>query len=297
MSSPVNAANNDIPDDNTNNPNITNVDITNTENVEVNTENVEVNTENVDITNTENVEVNTENAEVKIKKQKKTTKRKKTQAAKEADYLTEDPIMEDQQFTCVSFLKTSSINEATRDKTLTVSGFKVRGSYSTIEEAQKRCDFLTKCDPFHNIYVASVGKWCPYEDDPEKAKNNEYMNKDLNKLMKSYIEQQSEAKEFHEIRKQDMIKKAMEEAQKIKENPATPVVLPTDSNIPTETSDPIESKIKTKRRKTIKKIKTEVEENKNELENNKKNIDDSLDKLKKLEDEFNEKMKELESKQ
>ena len=30
-------------------------------------------------------------------------------------------------------------------------------------------------DPYHNIYVGNVGKWLPFEDNPEKAKDNNYM--------------------------------------------------------------------------------------------------------------------------
>ena len=135
----------------------------------------------------------------------------------EIDYLTEDPIIEEQKYVCVSFLKPSSIIEEKRPKDLSVCGFKVRGGYSTYEEAKARADFLNKCDPYHNIYIAEMGKWCPFEDDPEKAKDAEYMNKDLNKLMKSYWNQQTEAKQFHELRKQDMIKKALDDVNKRKE--------------------------------------------------------------------------------
>ena len=87
------------------------------------------------------------------------------------DYLTEDPIISEQKFMCISFLKPSSIEEKHRNKDLTVCGVKVRGCYATYEEAKQRADFLQKCDSYHNIYIGEVGKWCPFEDDPEKAKD------------------------------------------------------------------------------------------------------------------------------
>jgi hypothetical protein len=135
---------------------------------------------------------------------------------KEIDYLTEDPTISEQKYMCISFLKPSSVDAKNKPKNLTVCGVKIRGSYSTYEEAKARADFLQKCDQYHNIYIGEVGKWCPFEDNPEKAKDSEYMNKDLNKLMKSYWKQQSDAKEHHEIRKQEMIKKAMDEVNKKK---------------------------------------------------------------------------------
>jgi len=197
----------------------------------------------------------------------------------EIDYLTEDPIITEQKFMCISFLKPSSIEEKYRNKDLTVCGVKVRGCYSTYEEAKQRADFLQKCDSYHNIYIGEVGKWCPFEDDPEKAKDSEYMNKDLNKLMKTYNNQQSEAKEFHEIRKQEMIQKAIAETNNKKE----------------ENSLTTEKKTKKKSDK-LTEMKNNLESNKEELDNEKNRIDENINILRKLQDELNEKYRELEKK-
>ena len=197
----------------------------------------------------------------------------------EIDYLTEDPIITEQKFMCISFLKPSSIDEKYRNKDLTVCGVKVRGCYSTYEEAKQRADFLQKCDSYHNIYIGEVGKWCPFEDDPEKAKDSEYMNKDLNKLMKTYNNQQSEAKEFHEIRKQEMIQKAISETNNKKE----------------ENSLTIEKKTKKKSDK-LTEMKNNLESNKEELDNEKNRIDENINILRKLQDELNEKYRELDKK-
>ena len=192
------------------------------------------------------------------------------------DYLTEDPIVSEQKFMCISFLKPSSIEEKYRNKDLTVCGVKVRGCYATYEEAKQRADFLQKCDSYHNIYIGEVGKWCPFEDDPEKAKDSEYMNRDLNKLMKTYNNQQSEAKEYHELRKQDMVKKAvLETDNKKKENEQS-------------------SDTKTKKSEKLTEIKNNIEVNKEELENEKNRIDENINVLRKLQDELNDKYRELE---
>lgn len=201
--------------------------------------------------------------------------------SKEIDYLTEDPILSEQKYMCVSFLKPSNIEESKRPKDITVCGFKFRGAYSTYEEAKTRADFLQKCDPYHNIYIGEVGKWCPFEDNPDKAKDSEYMNKDLNKLMKSYWQQQNEAKEFHELRKQDMIKKALEEANKKKED---------NENNP-------EVKKKTKKNKDENKLdemKNEIKIQTEELEREKKEKEESINRLRKLEEELALRMKEME---
>jgi hypothetical protein len=236
-------------------------------------------------------------------KQKKVLKKPKNVAQntendntkEEIDYLTEDPVISDQLFVCVSFLKPSSIAEKYRPNDLSVCGFKVRGSYGSYDEAKARADFLNKCDPYHNVYVAEVGKWCPFEDDPEKAKDNEYMNKDLNKLMKNYWKQQSDAKEYHELRKQDMIKKALEDVNKRKEENTTNADADEQSEAEhTKTAKKKKSKTKTAK---LEEMKSELETGKTDLDNEKKEVDENINTLRRLEEELAEKIKEMEQEQ
>ena len=198
----------------------------------------------------------------------------------EIDYLTEDPTLSEQKYMCISFLKPSSVEDKYKNKDLTVCGVKVRGCYSTYDEAKQRADFLQKCDSYHNIYIGEVGKWCPFEDDPEKAKDSEYMNKDLNKLMKTYSNQQTEAKEFHEVRKQDMVKKAIEDADKKKK----------ENSITEEET----SKKKTNKSEKLNLMKNNLELDKEGLDSEKNRIDENINALRKLQDELSDKYKEIE---
>lgn len=90
-------------------------------------------------------------------------------------------------------------DEFYRDNKLqtTVRGLKVRGSYSTKEEASARSKKLQKSDPIHDIYVADVGKWLPWDPSPSQIKEQEYANDELNKLMKSYNENQEKRDDFY----------------------------------------------------------------------------------------------------
>ena len=45
---------------------------------------------------------------------------------------------------------------------------------------------LTEIDPHFNIYIAQVGLWVPWVDDPQKADDVVYANEELNDLMKNY---------------------------------------------------------------------------------------------------------------
>ena len=134
--------------------------------------------------------------------------------SKKIDYLTTDPEIPGQRWVCLSFLTPELVK---MEKNCNVRSVKVRGVYSSEEEAKDRCEKLQKLDGLHNVYIAPVGKWLPWCDDPEKATDFEYAESELNKLMKAYQKNQENAKMMHEERKNEMIKKNNEEAERQKE--------------------------------------------------------------------------------
>ena len=132
--------------------------------------------------------------------------------SKKIDHLTSDPIIEDQKWVCLSFLTPELVKY---DKKCDVRSVKVRGCYATEEEAKRRCEELQTYDGLHNVYIAPVGKWLPWCDDPEKANDFEYSENELNKLMKAYKKNQDSAKMMHEQRKNDMINKNKEDNEQV----------------------------------------------------------------------------------
>lgn len=132
--------------------------------------------------------------------------------SKKIDYLTTDPDIPGQNWVCLSFLTPELVK---MDKNCDVRSVKVRGCYSSEEEAKKRCEQLQTIDGLHNVYVAPVGKWLPWCDDPEKATDSEYAENELNKLMKAYKKNQEKAKMLHEERKNAMVNQNVKE---VKEN-------------------------------------------------------------------------------
>jgi len=131
------------------------------------------------------------------------------------DYLDEDPVISSQKYCVISVLTPKNFKDV--DDKSSMYTFKVRGSYETVEEAQKRIQFLNSIDPNVNIYLAEVGKWCPFEDDPEKAKDAVYKDEELNRLMKGYKENQEKAKEHFQQRKVEMVAKALADTKEKKE--------------------------------------------------------------------------------
>ena len=122
------------------------------------------------------------------------------------DYLFEDPSVPNQKYVCLSILTPKNFKEQTTMHTL-----KIRGCYDTEEEARKRANYLRNIDPNIDVLVGDVGKWLPFDNDPEKAKEHDYQNKRLNDMMKGYNDNQEKAKEFHEQRKNEMIMRSLKE--------------------------------------------------------------------------------------
>ena len=99
----------------------------------------------------------------------------------------------------------------------TMHGLKVRGVYSTQEQATARAKALNKKDPYFNVYVADVGEWLPWDPEPEEVKDQEYQSDDLNKLMQAYKENAAKSDEFFEEEKRQKMAKAAAEVKASKE--------------------------------------------------------------------------------
>ena len=86
-----------------------------------------------------------------------------------------------------------------------IRGIKIRGSYESLDEAQARAEKLRKNDPNFNVYVASVGCWCPWSPDPEDIKDAKYAETELNTLMMKYKENVDQREEVYGRRKQQVV--------------------------------------------------------------------------------------------
>ena len=230
------------------------------------------------------------------------------------DYLDEDPVISSQKYCVVSVLTPKNFKEV--DEKSSMYTFKVRGSYDTVEEAQKRIQFLNSIDPNVNIYLAEVGKWCPFEDDPEKAKDSVYKDEELNRLMKGYKENQEKAKEHFQQRKAEMVAKALVDTKEKKEKLKAEederkkllkkviVDAPTEGSVDGQSvsgqsvnSQSVDVKVEEtlqEKEKQLKEKENKVLEGKKEIEQKKEEIHTKEDKIRKLNDEMNAAKKKYE---
>ena len=204
--------------------------------------------------------------------------------SKKISNLTTDPQILGQSWVCLSFLTPESVKMKTD-----VRSVKVRGVYGTEDEARKRCEDLRSFDPNFNIYVAPVGHWLPWCDDPEKASDFDYANKKLDELMKGYQENRSKAKLIHEERKNKMVKKSLKEIEQ-KNNKKSLIEI---ESVDAELVKMAEKELALqKEKKEIDQGTSSLEESENKLkeqqtelkktEKNIKNIDDELHKAEEL---------------
>jgi hypothetical protein len=94
-------------------------------------------------------------------------------------------------------------------------GLKIRGTYSTQEEAELRCKLLREVDPNHNVYVGPVGMWMPWEPEAYKTGRVEYMEDELNQLMSEKNKNEAAAKQQFEKRVIEAKRAAIKENIKI----------------------------------------------------------------------------------
>jgi predicted nucleic acid-binding Zn-ribbon protein len=227
---------------------------------------------------------------------------------KTIDYLFEDPEIPTQKFALISIVGPHMKQKCD------VWGLKIRGVSDTLERAKAQCQKLLRIDNNYDIYTVEVGKFFPLAVEPHQISDIEYENKQLNTLVKSYLENKESANELWHKRKAEMIQNAIKEGQNQEEfsnKPEHPVAVLYRIRDYEQTINELQSQLKTVNERLDKardkfsgytdieksdamaKIENEVSKNK-EIESNEKRQDESInvesiiEKLKKDEVELEE---------
>lgn len=93
-------------------------------------------------------------------------------------------------------------------------GVKIRGVFSTQEEAEMMCKKLREIDPSHDVYVGSVGMWMPFHPEAYKTGKVEYLEDELNQLMNDKKTNEEKAKTEFEARIRETKRFAIEDNKK-----------------------------------------------------------------------------------
>tara|TARA_Y100000389_G_scaffold136015_2_gene133545 strand:+ start:15952 stop:16632 length:681 start_codon:yes stop_codon:yes gene_type:complete len=98
-----------------------------------------------------------------------------------------------------------------------VRGLKVRGVYDTYAEAEKRAKSLQQLDRSFHVFIAQVGYWLPWDPSADNIQNQEYLEKELNELMKNYKNNQMQRDIFYAKQVDEHKRTAAEEVKRQKE--------------------------------------------------------------------------------
>lgn len=139
-----------------------------------------------------------------------------------------DEKISNQLFYCISFLVEEGVS---------LVGIKVSGCFETEESANNHSSALRDINESFNILVGKLYEWCPFNPDPDsvEAGASEYANPELNETMKKKNENEQKAKLYHEYRKNETIKKNIEDliSNKKKEKVANKVPNNSSNNMST----------------------------------------------------------------
>lgn len=127
---------------------------------------------------------------------------------KEVNFLDPDPERYQtpgQKYALVSFVSPQSNQKY--DKI----AMKIRGVYSTLDEASARAKSLQKFDKIVDIYVVEMYQWVPVPPNPDDVQSQEYQDNMLNDIISGHAEQQELAAIEFEDRKKEMIEKNTKE--------------------------------------------------------------------------------------
>uniref|UniRef100_A0A6C0L3M2 Uncharacterized protein n=1 Tax=viral metagenome TaxID=1070528 RepID=A0A6C0L3M2_9ZZZZ len=93
-----------------------------------------------------------------------------------------------------------------------IRGLKVRGTYNTRDEADKRAKKLQSLDADFHVFVGQVGYWLPWDPCADKIEDEQYINSQLNDMMEKYKDNCINKDIFYEEQKREKVKAAKEEA-------------------------------------------------------------------------------------
>lgn len=85
-----------------------------------------------------------------------------------------------------------------------IRGIKVRGVYGNPKEAELKAKKLQQKDKYHNIFLADVGKWTPWDPQPHEVADQEYAQDELNTLMRKYKENEDNREKFFDERTKNL---------------------------------------------------------------------------------------------
>ena len=122
------------------------------------------------------------------------------------DHLEEDFVqIPSQQYALISVVSPTS------NQKHNACALKIRGVFSTKEDAQHHVKRLQQADNTFDIYLVDMYKWLPIPPNNDAIEDKEYQETMLNEIIQGHKEQQLRAKQHFEERKRDSLQTTLED--------------------------------------------------------------------------------------
>ena len=121
-----------------------------------------------------------------------------------------------------------------------IRGLKVRGTYSTRDEADRRAKKLQTIDADFNVFVGQVGYWLPFNPCADKIEDEHFINSQLNDMMEKYKENSINKDIFYEDQKREKVKAARDEVIRKKREEAEEMKQGDEENMLKDKEDPVQ---------------------------------------------------------
>lgn len=155
-----------------------------------------------------------------------------TQQDDVVDYLSEDDEINNQRYGCISFATItdemkeeiqeqiadqlqkplSDVKEIVKEwcaRENPKRAVKVRGTFKSMDQTYRRAEEIRNYDANFHIFTCEVGKWLPFDPDPALLEDENYMEGQLNELLKGYKLNKQKTKMHYDQRKREMMERAI----------------------------------------------------------------------------------------
>ncbi len=122
------------------------------------------------------------------------------------DYLPEYSTLSGQKFCVMTFLSPEGV------KNCNMRAQCIRAVFETFEEADKYAKKCQEEDGRFHWWVGELGKFTPWNPEPDSAKDQVYYEEELQKLMKGYLESQEKGKIAEKERRRQMVEDSIKES-------------------------------------------------------------------------------------
>ena len=162
-----------------------------------------------------------------------------------------------------------------------IRGVKVRGVYSTKEEAEARAKKLHRLDSSFHVFIGQVGYWLPWNPCADKIEDEQFLDSGLNELMEKYKENNINKDLLYEEQKREKMKAAQEEVlaakKKQKEEEEAKKLEDKESIVEEVVEEPVEESVeKEKCDDCLENCSKDVEVNKESITEEDSKLDESL---------------------